>query len=98
MKKWQRIDVSNCGAEEDSWESHGSQEDQTSQSWKKSILNIHWKADAEIEAPVFWPPDVKNWLIGKDPDAEKDWRQEEEGTTEDEMVGWDHWLDGHEFE
>ena len=44
------------------------------------------------------PPDVKNWLIGKDPDARKDWRQEEKGTTEDQMVGWHHQLDGHEFE
>ena len=54
--------------------------------------------DAEAEAPNFWPPDVKNWLIGKDPNAEKDWRREERGSTEDEMVGWLHWLDGHEFE
>ena len=53
--------------------------------------------DAEAEAPILWPPDAKNWLIGKDPDAEKDWRQEK-GTTEEEMVGWHHWLDGHEFE
>ena len=45
-----------------------------------------------------WPPDVKNWLIGKDPDAGKDWKQEEKGMTEDEMVGWHHWLDGHVFE
>ena len=45
-----------------------------------------------------WPPDAKNWLIEKDPDAGKDWRQEEKGTTEDEMVGWHHWLNGHEFE
>ena len=45
-----------------------------------------------------WPSDTKNWLIGKDPDAGKDWRQEEKGTTEDEMVGWHHWLNGHEFE
>ena len=44
-----------------------------------------------------WPPDTKNWLIGKDPDTGKDWRQEEKGTTEDEMVGWHHWLNGHEF-
>ena len=48
--------------------------------------------------PVLWPPDAKNWLIGKDPDAGKDWRQEEKGPTEDETVGWHHWLDGHEFE
>ena len=52
----------------------------------------------EAEAPVLWPPHAKNWLIGKDPDAGKDWRQEKNGTTEDEMVGWHHWLDGHEFE
>ena len=56
------------------------------------------RTDAETEAPILWPPDAKNWLIGKDPDAGKDWRQEEKGTTEDEMVGWHHQLDGHEFE
>ena len=54
--------------------------------------------DAEAETPTLWPPDAKNWLIGKDPDAGKDWRQEEKGMTEDEMVGWHHWLDEHEFE
>ena len=53
------------------------------------------RTDAETEISILWPPDAKNWLIGKDPDARKDWRQEE---TEDEMVGWHHWLDGHEFE
>ena len=56
------------------------------------------RTDAEAETPILWPPDVKNWLIGKDPDAGKDWGQEEKGTTEDEMVGWYHRLDGHEFE
>ena len=56
------------------------------------------KTDAEAESPIFWPPDVKNWLTGKDPDAEKDWRQEVNGMTEDEIVGWHHQLDGHEFE
>ena len=55
------------------------------------------RTDDEIETPILWPPDVKNWLIGKDPDAEKEWRQEEKRMTEDEMVGWHHWLDGHEF-
>ena len=55
------------------------------------------RTDAEAETPVFWPPHAKSWLIGKDPDAGKDWRQEK-GTTEDEMVGWHHQLDGHEFE
>ena len=54
--------------------------------------------DAEAETPVLWPPDAKNWLIGKDPDAGKDWGQEEKGTTEDEIVGWHHQLNGHEFE
>ena len=56
------------------------------------------KTDAEAEAPILWPPDAKNWLIGKDPDAGKDWRQEEKGMTEDEMIEWHHRLDGHEFE
>ena len=55
------------------------------------------RTDAEAEAPILWTPDVKSQLTGKDSDAEKDWRQEKK-TTEDEMVGWDHQLDGHEFE
>ena len=56
------------------------------------------RTDAEAETPVLWSPDAKNWLTGKDPVAGKDWRQEEKGTPDDEMVGWHHWLDGHEFE
>ena len=56
------------------------------------------RTDAKAEAPILCPPDVKSWLIGKDPDAGKDWRREEKGTTEDEIVGWHHWLNGHEFE
>ena len=56
------------------------------------------RIDAEAETPILWPPDAKNWLTGKDPDAGKDWRQEEKGTIEDEMVGWHHRLNGHEFE
>ena len=64
----------------------------------QSILKeIVGRTDAKAETPILWPPDVKNWLIGKDPDAEKDWRQEEKGTTEDEMVRRHHWLNGHEF-
>ena len=55
------------------------------------------RTDAEAETPVLWSPDAKNWLIWRDPDAGKDWRHEEKGTTEDEMVGWHHWLNGHEF-
>ena len=54
--------------------------------------------DAEAETPILWPPHAKSWLIGKDPDAGRDWRQEEKGTTEDEMAGWHHRLNGHEFE
>jgi len=56
------------------------------------------RTDAEAEAPILWPPDAKNWLIWKDPDAGNDWRQEEKGMTEDEMVGWHYRLSGHEFE
>ena len=56
------------------------------------------RTDAEAETPILWPPHVKSWLIGKDPDAGKDWRQKEKGVTEDEMVGWHHWLNGREFE
>ena len=55
------------------------------------------RTDAEAKTPILWPPDVKSWLIWKDPDAGKDWGQEEKGTTEDEMVGWHHRLNGHEF-
>ena len=56
------------------------------------------RTDAEAETPILWPPDAKNWLIAKDPDAGKDWGQEEKGTTEDEIVGWHHWLNGYESE
>ena len=56
------------------------------------------RTDAEAEAPTLWPPDSKNWLIWKDPDVGKDWRQKEKGTTEDEVVGWHHQLIRHEFE
>ena len=56
------------------------------------------RTDVEAETPILWPSDAKSWLIGKDPEAGKDWEQEEKGTTEDEIVGWYHQLDGHEFE
>ena len=55
------------------------------------------RTDAEAETPILWPPDVKSWLIWKDSDAGKDWGQEEKGMTEDEMVGWHHWLNWHGF-
>jgi len=74
----------------------------------KEIQSVHpkgnqsWifigRTDAKAETPILWPSDAKNWLIVKDPDAWKDWRQEKKGMTDDEMVGWHHWLDGHEFE
>ena len=67
----------------------------------QSILNEispKYSLDAEAEAPILWPPDAKNSLIGKDPDAGKDLRQEEKGTTEDEIIGWHHQLNGHESE
>ena len=63
----------------------------------QSLLFIK-RADAKAETPILWLPDVKNWLIWKDPDAGKDWGQEEKRTTEDEMVGWHHWLDRRESE
>ena len=87
----------NFGAGEDSWETLGQQGDQASQLLRKSILNIG-RTDAEAVAPILQPSDVKSWLIGKDPDAGKDWRQEEKGATEDEMVGYCPLLNGHEFE
>ena len=74
----------------------GLQGEQTSQSYRRSTLTIHWSTDAE--APILWPPEVKSRLIGKDPDAGEDWRQKEKGMIDDEMVGWHHWLNGHEFE
>ena len=74
--------------------------------WKE-IQPVHSKGDqswvffgrnyAKAETPILWLPHAKSWLIGKDPDAGRDWRREEKGTTEDEMAGWHHWLDGHEF-
>ena len=56
------------------------------------------RTDAEAETPILWPPHAKSWLIGKDPDAGREWGQEDKGTTEDEMAGWHHRIDGHEFE
>ena len=64
----------------------------------KEIQPVIGRTDDEAETAILWPPDAKSWLIGKHPDAGKDWGQEEKGTTEDEMVGWPHWLSGHGFE
>jgi len=86
------------GVGEDSWESLGWQGDQTVNPKENQSWIFIGRTAAEAEAPILWPPDAKNWLIGKDPDAEEDWRWEEKGTTEDEIVGWHHQLNGHEFE
>ena len=66
-------------------------------SWGNQSWIFIGGTDAEAETPILWPPDAKNWLFGKGPDAGKDWRWKEKGTTEDEMVRWHHWLDGHKF-
>ena len=87
----------NCGVGEDSWEFLGVKDIQPvhpkgDQSWV-----FIGRTDVEAETPILWLPDVKKWLIWKDPDAGKDWMQEEKGTTEDKMVGWHHRLNGHGF-
>ena len=89
--------VLNCGVGEDSWESHGLQEDPVNLKGNKSWIFIG-RTDAEADTPVLWPPYAKNQLIGKDADAGKDWRREEKGMTEDEMVGWHHLRNAHEYE
>ena len=87
----------NCGVGEDSWESLGLKEIQpVHPKWDQSWVFIR-RTDVEAETPILWPPDVKSWLIWKDPDTGKDWGQEEKGTTEDDLVGWHHWLEGHGF-
>ena len=78
--------------------------------WRR-LLRVFWTArrsnqpilretnpEYSLEGLIFWPVDAKNWVIGKDPDSGKDWKQEEKGTTQDKMVGWHHQLDGHQFE
>ena len=88
----------NYGVGEDSWESLGCKEIQSVHPKGNQSCIFIGRTDVEAETPILWPPDEKNRLTGKDPDAGKDRRQEKKGTTEDEMVGWHHWLDGHEFE
>ena len=88
----------NCGVGEDPWKSLDSKEikpvnPKGNQSWI-----FIGRTDAEAQTSILLPPDAKNGLIWKDPNPGEDWRQEEKGTTEDEMVGWHHWLNGHEFE
>ena len=89
MAECQRIDAFELGAGEDSWDCFGLQRDQT----------VSFEGNQpDAGALELWPSDVMSQLFGKDPDAGKDWGQKEKGTTEDEMVGWCHWLNGHEYE
>ena len=104
-ESWTRKKVSteelmllNCGVQEDSWESLDHKEIQPVHPKGNQSWIFIGRTDAEAETPRLWPPDVKNWLIGKDPDGGKDWRQEEKGAAEDEVVGWHHWVNGHESE
>ena len=85
-----------CGVGEDSWESLGLQGDPVYSKGDQSWV-FFGRNDAKAETPVLWPPNAKSSLIGKDSDAGRDWGQEEKGTTEDEMAGWHHRLDGQEF-
>ena len=86
----------NCGVGGDSWEHLGLQEDPVNPSKGDQSWVFIGRTDVEAEAPILWPPHAKSWLIWKDPDAGKDWGQEEKGTTEDEMAGWHHRLSGDE--
>ena len=88
----------NCGVGKDSWESSGLKEIKSVNPKRNQSWMFIGRTDDEAEAPIIWPPDAKSWLIRKDPEAGKEWRQEEKGMTEDEMVGWHHQLDGCEFE
>ena len=88
----------NCGIGEDSWESLRLKGGPTSPFKGDRSWVFFGRNDAKAETPVLWPPHAKSWLIGEDSDAERDWGQEEKGTTEDEMAEWHHWLDGHESE
>ena len=87
----------NCGFVEDSWESLDCMEIQPVHPKGEQSWVFIGRIDIEAETPILWPVDAKNWLIWKDPDAMKDWGQEEKGMTEDEMVGWHQLLNGHEF-
>ena len=88
----------NCGVGEDSWESLDCKEIQPVHSEGDQPCMFFGRNDAKAETPVLWPPHTKGWLIGKYSDAGRDWGQEEKGTTEDEMAGWHHGLDGCESE
>ena len=99
---WRRLSTEelmllNCGVGEDSWSPLHCKEIQPVHSEGDLSWDFFGRNDAKAETPVLWPPHAKIWLIGKDSDAGRDWGQEEKGTTEDEMAGWHHWLDGREW-
>ena len=98
---WRRLSAEELmlfnGGVGESWESLGLQEIQPVHPKGDESWIFIGRSDVEAESPILWPPDVKSWLIWKYPDAGKDWGQEEKGTTEDEMVGWYHQLNGHGF-
>ena len=87
-----------CGVGEDPWEPLDHKEIKSVNPKGNQPWIYMRKTDAEAEALIFWLPDAKSWLTGKDPDSGQDWGQEEKGVTENEMVGWHHWLNGHEIE
>ena len=87
----------NCGVGEDSWEPLDCKEIKPVNPKGNQPWEFTGKTDAEVEVPILGSPDAKSWLIGKDPDAGKGWGREEKGVTEDEMVGWHHWLNGHDL-
>ena len=87
----------NCGVGEDSWESLDCKEIQPVHPKGDQTWVLIGRTDVEAQTPILWPPDAKSWLTGKDPDAGKDWGQEEKGMTENDMVGWHHWLNAHGF-
>ena len=95
IKSTKELMLLNCVVGEDSWESLESPKIKPVSSKENYSWIFIGRTDAEV--PILWPPDAKNWLLRKDSDAGKDWRQEEMVTTEDEMVGWHHGLNGHEF-
>ena len=90
--------LSNCGVGEDSCESLDCKEIQPAHPKGNQSLVFIGRTDVEAEIPILWPPDAKNWLIWKDPDAGQDWSQEDKGMTENEIVGWHSRLNGHESE
>ena len=100
---WRRLSTEevmllNCGVGEDPWSPLDGKEIKPVNPKVNQCWIFIGRTDAEAEVPLLWPPDVKSWLIGKDPHAEKDWGQLEKRETEDEIVGWHHWINGHEFQ